>query len=112
MKLYKLKVNGKVFEVELEEVSEKSGTIVSENKTDVKPTASADAVTVNAPMQGSIWKVMVSVGDVVKATDCVAILEAMKLENEIYAGVDGVVEAIFVETGQSVNSNEALLTIK
>ena len=115
MKIYKVKVNGKVYEVELESVSEKEGTIAA--PVQAAPAAApvqaapAGGVAVKAPMQGTIVKVNVAEGTQVKKGQCVAILEAMKLENEIVATADGVVKQVLVSKGQSVNNQQDLLII-
>ena len=101
MKIYKVKVNGKVYEVELESVSEVQGSIKAdalkadalkaEAAAPTAPVATGAGVEVKAPMQGKILDVKVKVGDVVKKGAVLAILEAMKLENEIVAPQDGTV---------------------
>ena len=68
--------------------------------------------TLVAPMQGTIVKTVVDVGDTVAAGDLVLVLEAMKMENHISAHRDGVVTALHVEAGQVVDSGEALATIE
>lgn len=115
MKVYKVKVNGKVYEVELESVSENKESIkaapASETATPASAIVSAGSQVVSAPMQGTILSVNVNVNDTVKKGQVLMILEAMKLENEILAPVDGVVKAIKVSKGQSVNSKQELLVI-
>ncbi len=113
MKLYKVKVNGKVYEVELESVTELEGSIKA-NKEEVKeaPKASSGAGTeLKAPMQGTIISVNVSAGEEVKKGQVVAILEAMKLENEIVANADGVIKEVLVTKGQTVENQEVILII-
>lgn len=112
MKIYKVKVNGKVYEVELEAVTENQATIQSEKNTDnVQPFASAEGTQVVSPMQGTILRIDVAVGDHVKKGQILMILEAMKLENEILAAQDGVVKEIKVTKGQTVNSKQVLLIL-
>ena len=117
MKVYKVKVNGKVYEVELESVSENNETIKSvpaASKTEAAPAPTSSATggeKVNSPMQGTILNVKVNVNDTVKKGQVLMILEAMKLENEILAPVDGVVKSIAVAKGQTVNSGQELLII-
>jgi pyruvate carboxylase subunit B len=67
--------------------------------------------TVVAPMQGLIVKVPVKVGDEVKLGDVVAVLEAMKMQNDIVATVGGKVKAIHVKEGEVVGPNQALVNI-
>ena len=66
---------------------------------------------VNAPMPGNILKVNVSVGQTVKAGQVLVVLEAMKMENEIMAPCDGVVSAVPVVKGASVNTGDLLVAI-
>lgn len=120
MKIYKVKVNGKLYEVELESVSEAQGSVSAPSKSEVKeeapkpkeaPKTSGKGVELKAPLQGTILKVNVKVGDQVKKGQPVIILEAMKLENEVVAPADGVVSSILVNPGQSVNSQDVLLVV-
>lgn len=113
MKIYKVKVNGKVYEVELESVSESAGKVEvkEEVKQEVKAAPSGEGTLLKAPLQGTILKINVNVGDKVKKGQAVIILEAMKLENEVVAPCDGVVKEIKVSKGQSVNNQDALLII-
>jgi pyruvate carboxylase subunit B len=67
--------------------------------------------TVLAPMQGLIVKVPVKAGDEVKLGDVVAVLEAMKMQNDIVTTVAGKVSAIYVKEGEVVTPNQPLLNI-
>src|SRR5690554_3821036 len=98
MKVYKVKVNGKLYEVELESVTETDQKIESTPKvkedTSVKskPQANVSGGTqLKAPMQGVILDVKVNAGDNVKKGQVLFILESMKLENEIESTVDGTI---------------------
>jgi len=62
-------------------------------------------------MPGKIIEVKVSVGQAVKAGDTLLILEAMKMQNEIAAPVDGTVKAINCSAGQSVKVRESLVVL-
>ncbi|MFZ2345789.1 MAG: acetyl-CoA carboxylase biotin carboxylase subunit, partial [Candidatus Microthrix parvicella] len=68
--------------------------------------AAAGTGAVAVPMQGTIVKVLVEVGQEVAATDTVCVLEAMKMENNIAAGVDGTVAEVKVEAGASVSNGD------
>jgi len=72
--------------------------------------ASTGAVT--APMQGTIVRVMVEVGDTVTAGQSVCVLEAMKMENNIAAGADGTVTSVSVAAGDGVGNGDVLITIE
>jgi pyruvate carboxylase subunit B len=75
------------------------------------PAAVAEGTEVPAPMPGMVIRYLVNVGDTVKAGDPLLILEAMKMQNNIPAPVDGVVKAINFEPGASVNTNDILAVI-
>ena len=63
-------------------------------------------------MPGNIWKIEVKEGQQVKSGDVLLILEAMKMENEIMAPVDGIVASIHVAEGAAVNSGDVLVSLK
>ena len=63
-------------------------------------------------MQGMIIKLNVNVGDKVTKGSTVAVIEAMKMENDIQAEEEGVVKEIFVEAGDAVNSGDILMVIE
>ncbi|HUY43165.1 MAG TPA: acetyl-CoA carboxylase biotin carboxylase subunit [Acidimicrobiales bacterium] len=68
--------------------------------------------TVSVPMQGTIVKVAVEVGQAVDAGDVVVILEAMKMENNVNAEKSGVVKSIKVTAGDSVGAGDVVAVIE
>jgi len=76
----------------------------------VLPPRSGDS-RVKAPIPGLITRVVVKAGDQVGVGDPLVVLEAMKMENEIRAPRAGVVEAVHVETGQSITRGELMIEI-
>ncbi len=66
---------------------------------------------VTAPLPGAVLDVKVAVGDEVKEGDVLAILEAMKMENEILAPCAGHVAAVRVAPGAAVDGGEVLIEI-
>ena len=73
--------------------------------------APAGGTSVNAPMPGLILRLNVKVGDKVKLNDEIVIMEAMKMENPIYAPCDGTVTAIHVSQGDQLQADDPILTI-
>lgn len=134
IKQYKVTVNGKLYDVSVEEVGEIIGGVHASKtvSTFVNPNAAANnsnnekqiseksqnaipidenAISVKAPMPGTILSFTVSVGDEVSEGQVVAILEAMKMENELTAPASGKVKSIHVEKGSSVIENQVILQI-
>jgi pyruvate carboxylase subunit B len=81
-----------------------------------EPVPEAETADVNgavtSPMQGTILKVNVKVGDSVKKGDVVAVLEAMKMENDIVAHSSGMVKSVFMQKGKNVDANAVLAVIE
>jgi pyruvate carboxylase subunit B len=65
-----------------------------------------------APVNGSVWKIVVEVGASVRAYDEIMILESMKMEIPAVAPVDGTVRSIEVAPEQSVTEGEVLAVIE
>lgn len=111
---YSVSVDGKVYEV----VVAAGGTITNIQPNQaagdaaLKQSASVNAEeTLNAPLAGNIFKVLVDEGDTVAAGDVVIIMEAMKMETEIRAAHTGEVVAVHVREGDAVAVGDALLSL-
>lgn len=123
MRKFNITVNGKTYEVDVEEVGGVSAAPAAAPKVAPAPKAApaapaakksapvAGATQITAPMPGTIVSVKVNVGDTVKNGDLVAVLEAMKMENEIFASTDGTVAGVSVSAGDAVNSGDVLVSI-
>ncbi len=123
MKVYKIKVNGKSYRVELEAIENVgSPATVSEAKPSAPaPAAAAPAPKADgpvagnevlAPIQGVVSNVLVKVGDKVKKGDQLLIIEAMKLENPVVSPFDGEVAEILVAKGQNVAAKDRIVVVR
>lgn len=64
------------------------------------------------PMQGTIVKVLVQVGDEVEVGQAVTVLEAMKMENNITAEASGTVKEVKVKPGDAVGAGDVVVVIE
>jgi len=67
---------------------------------------------IRTPMPGKVIKLCVSPGEEIRKNQVLAIVEAMKMENEIAAGIPGTVKAIFVAVGDLVDPQKVLIEIE
>ena len=70
------------------------------------------ATEVLVPLAGSIWEVIVDVGDEVEEDDELVIIEALKMENPVYAPCDGTISEIRVKKGDVVEDDDVIMIIK
>ena len=107
MKEYKYKINGNNYNVAIGDIDDNIVEVLV-NGTPYKVELEKKA----APPPGTILSVNCKVGDTVKASDTVIMLEAMKMENAIHAGRDGKVASISVNNGDSVLEGAVLVTLE
>ena len=108
---YSVSVDGKVYDVVVGPTGAVSSVAPSTDSI-IKQTASVAAEeTLNAPLAGNIFKVLVSEGDHVEAGDVVIIMEAMKMETEIRAVTGGEIVNISAKEGDSVAVGDVLLSL-
>ncbi len=125
MRKFNITVNGKTYEVDVEEVGGVASAPVAAPVQAAAPAPApapaapsapksapvAGATQIKSPMPGTIVSVKVNVGDTVKNGDLVAVLEAMKMENEIFSSADGTVAGISVSAGDAVNTGDVIVSI-
>jgi acetyl-CoA/propionyl-CoA carboxylase biotin carboxyl carrier protein len=75
-------------------------------------TVSAEGGSISVPMQGTIVKVAVAVGDVIEAGATVVILEAMKMENAVVSNSAGTVTEVRVNAGDSVSAGDVVVVVE
>ena len=114
-----VEVNGRRFDVKLW-VPESAGVAAAspaKKKTARSASASGGGAgggsgQISVPMQGTIVKVLVEVGQAVEAGQSVVVLEAMKMENQIEADKTGTVKAVNVKPGDTVGSGDVVVVIE
>lgn len=132
MKIFKIRVNGHEYEVEVEEVTRDAANPPAKPRqvpaaqparqevqrksaptVQTAPAASMQegTTTILAPMPGTIVDVQVGPGERVSKGQALMILEAMKMENEILAPHDCTIGQTHVAKGASVNAGDVLVTL-
>jgi len=109
--VYSVRVNGKTYTVEVAETGELSDVRPAPAVTGRTSTASAEGDTVNAVLAGNVFKVLVSVGDVVSEAQPMLVVEAMKMETTVSAPRAGTITEVFVREGDVVAVGDPLVSI-
>lgn len=122
MKRFNITVNGKAYDVSVQDITDGSAPVAAPAAAPAPaaaapapaaPAASgaAGSIEVKAPMPGTILDVKANVGDSVTKGQVIAVLEAMKMENDIVAPEAGKVASINVKKGDSVNTGDIIATL-
>ena len=122
MKRFTVTVNGTAYDVVVEEVSEGAAPAApvapkaapaskAAPKAAPKASGAQGSVQIKAPMPGNILKVNVKAGEKVAKGAVVAVLEAMKMENEIFAPQEGTIASVEVAQGTSVTADQVIITM-
>lgn len=141
MKKFKFKINGNQYDVEINDFEGQNAKVlvngteynveveaeVAKTKTpklarkpvvkrpgegEIKKTdEGAGSFKIKAPLPGNIFKLKVNVGDSVKEGDCLLIMEAMKMENNVLAEKSGTVKAIKIKEGDAVLQDDVLIEL-
>jgi oxaloacetate decarboxylase alpha subunit len=121
---YKVKVNGTVYEVEVEPLSSGSTVVkrIEEKGVEASPKETsaptdgflvkAPLTGVKAPLTGDVLRILCDKGQKVEEKDVLVVLEAMKMETKVYAPKSGTVQDILISVGQKVSTGDSLLTLK
>jgi pyruvate carboxylase subunit B len=111
---FDVEVDGEVFKVRVSgagmTVTPGAGALSATPAASPPPPRTGEG-TVIAPMQGLIVKIPVKLGDTVKLGDVVAVLEAMKMQNDIVTTVAGSVREVYVKEGEVVSPSQPLLAV-
>ena len=120
MKRYNITVNGTAYDVTVEETDSGAAPVAAAAPKAAAPKAAPKAaapagaqggVKIEAPMPGTVVDVKLKVGDKVTNGTVIAVIEAMKMENDIPATCDGTIASINVAKGDSVNTGTLIATI-
>lgn len=119
MKRFNITVNGKAYDVAVEEITDGSAPAPAAAAPAAAPApaapaaapAAAGSVAVKAPMTGTILDVKVNTGDSVTKGQVIAVLEALKMENDIVAPEDGKIASVNVRKGDSVNTGDTIASL-
>ena len=133
MKMLKITLQGKTYEVGVEVIGETASTASAPVPAYVAPVAAAPvaapvvaapapvaaavpapvagAQSVTSPMPGLVFKIVVAVGQQVAKDQELIVLEAMKMESPIYAPAAGTVAAILVKEGDAVSEGQVLIQL-
>ena len=129
MSKYRITLEGKTYEMEIELVPEEVSPQSAVNREyreyknsgkdptvhvmdpSLQHTTTNATGTVTAPMPGTVLRICRKKGETVKAGDVVLVLEAMKMENEIISPADGTVVDVYCEEGSTVAGGDALFEV-
>lgn len=116
MKRYTITVNGNAYDVTVAEADGSAAPVAAAPAPKAAPkkaaaSAAAGSASINSPMPGTIVDVKVKVGDKVTNGTVIAVLEAMKMENDIVCDQDGTVASVNVAKGDSVETGTVVVTL-
>ena len=104
---WEVSIDGNLYEVEIDKASRRG----QRKKRDSSRGGRSSSGLISSAIPGKIVSVLVSEGDKVDSSSVVIVLEAMKMQNEIKAGIDGKVEKILCEPGERIEANVPLMEI-
>jgi biotin carboxyl carrier protein len=113
MKRYSVTVNGSVYDVVVEESAGSDDSVAPIKTTQSAPvsTGAQGNIKIESPMPGTIVAVKVNAGDKVQKDTVIAVLEAMKMENDVVAPSDGTVASVNIKKGDTVNTGSLIATM-
>lgn len=124
---YKVTLNGKVYEVEVEKgeailldeyaaaapapvaAAPVAAPVAAAPAAPAAPAGAGDPIA--SPLPGTVLDVKVSAGQAVNEGDLIAVIEAMKMENEVLAPRAGTITSVLVQKGSSVDTGATLATL-
>ncbi len=114
----KMEINGTHYDVEIHREVKKSKTptllrpsVPKPDKSDIQKKDGGTTSVIEAPLPGSIISIDVKAGDIVKKDQRILVMEAMKMENNVLAEKDCVIEKILVSPGDTVLQGDTLVEV-
>mgnify|MGYP001300905013 FL=1 len=104
---WEVSLEGNVFEVEIDQQPSRHQRKKSDTNRGFTPSSGI----ISSAIPGKIVSVLVSEGDEVDSDSVVIVLEAMKMQNEIKAGIDGKIEKIMCKPGERIEANVPMMEI-
>ncbi len=104
---WEVSLEGNVFEVEIDQQPNRHQRKKRDSNRGITPSSGI----ISSAIPGKIVSVLVSEGDKVNSDSVVIVLEAMKMQNEIKAGIDGKIEKIMCEPGERIEANVPMMEI-
>jgi oxaloacetate decarboxylase alpha subunit len=112
---FKVTVNGKIYDVAVEDTSGGASVITAVKPAEpapaAKPAPPADGKMVKAPLTGDVLRLLLNEGDAVKSGDEILVLEAMKMETKVVSPHDGQIAQFLVQPGDKVQNGDPLVVI-
>tara|TARA_B100000676_G_scaffold203612_1_gene199814 strand:- start:298 stop:708 length:411 start_codon:yes stop_codon:yes gene_type:complete len=104
---WEVSLEGNVFEVEIDQQPSRHQRKKRDTNRGITPSSGI----ISSAIPGKIVSVLVSEGDEVDSDSVVIVLEAMKMQNEIKAGIDGKIEKIMCKPGERIEANVPMMEI-
>lgn len=104
---WEISIGDKIYKVEVDE----GDRVASRRSRATKSLGASGSGVISSAIPGKIVAIMTSEGDSVESGAVVIVLEAMKMQNEIKAGIDGIVKSIMCKQGERVEANMPLMEI-
>ena len=104
---WEVSLEGNVFEVEIDQQPSRHQRKKRDSNRGITPSSGI----ISSAIPGKIVSVLVSEGDKVNSDSVVIVVEAMKMQNEIKAGIDGKIEKIMCKPGERIEANVPMMEI-
>ena len=116
---FTVSVNGKDYNVTVKQNNDGNVQVVQQTPVKTPPVntnqnvnaPTTNSETIKAPLAGIVLRIIVKPGQVVKKDEPLLVLEAMKMENEIFTNKSGTVKTVFVKEGETVDEGKILIEI-